>query len=114
MKKVAVLIREAPLATVRTSEALRMAVGLTLSDHQVHVLYLGDGAYAALDLKPEAVAQPGTQQSLELFEGMKVRQWVERQSLAPWALPLLRKGVEVKDRADILALLRRVEAVIPF
>ncbi len=51
MKRVAVLLRESPLATVKTSESLRLALGQTLSDHQVTVLYLEDGAYGALNLR---------------------------------------------------------------
>ena len=114
MKRVVVLIREAPLLTVRTAEALRMAVGMTLSDHAVQVLYLESGAHGALDLKPEAIAQPGVQQSLELFEGMKVRQCVEREALEPWAVPLLRKGVELIDRRTVLERVRQADVVIAF
>ena len=112
MKRVVVLIREAPLLTVRTAEALRMAVGLTLSDHEVHVLYLESGAHSALDLRPETVSQPGVQPSLELFEGMKVRQWVEREALEPWAVSQLRKGVEPIDRSSALERLRQADVVI--
>ena len=114
MKRVVIIIREAPLVTVRTSEALRIAVGMTLADHQVQVLYLGQGAYAALDIKPEAVAQPEVKQSLELFPGMKVRECVEREALPPWATQRVRKGCEVTDRVIIMETIRQADVVIPF
>lgn len=114
MKRVAVLLRESPLTTVKTSESLRLALGQTLSDHQVTVLYLEDGAYGALNLRPEIIAQPGIQNSLELFPGMKVRQFVEREALDTWALPLVRKDVEVVDRQAALDLIQAADVVISF
>lgn len=108
------MIRHAPLTTVQTSEALRMALGLTLSDHQVMVLYTGEGAYSALELKPEVIAQPGVRQSIEFFEGMKIRQWVEKDAIEVWALPLLRKDVEPIDRQGALDLIQDADVVISF
>ena len=114
MKQVVVMIRHAPLTTVQTSEALRMALGLTLSDHQVAVLYMEEGAYSALELRPEMIAQPGIQQSIEFFGGMKIRQWVERGVLETWAVPLLRKDVEPIDRQGVLDLIQKADVVISF
>lgn len=114
MKRMVVLIRNAPVTTVKASEALRMALGLTLSDHQVAVLYMEDGAYGALDLRPEVIAQPGVRLSIEFFEGMKIRQWVERDAIEAWALPLLRKDVEPIDRHGALDLVQKADVVISF
>lgn len=114
MKQVLVMIRHAPITTVRTGEALRMALGLTLSDHQVTVLYLEEGAYGALELRPEIIAQPGIRQSIELFEGMKIRQMVEQSTMEAWALPLLRKEVEPIDRQGALDLIQNADVLISF
>jgi sulfur relay (sulfurtransferase) DsrF/TusC family protein len=114
MKQVVVMIKRAPLNTVLTGEALRMSLGLTLSDHQVTVLYAEEGAYTALDLKPEEVAQPGIKQSLDLFGGMKVRQVVERDALEAWAMLLLRKDVEPIDRQGALDLIRKADVVMSY
>ena len=108
------MIRHAPLTMVKTSEALRMALGLTLSDHQVAVLYMEEGAYSALELKPEVIAQPGIRQSIEFFEGMKIRQWVEKDAVEAWALPLLRKDVEPIDRQGALEVIQDADVVICF
>ena len=91
-----------------------MALGLTLSDHQVGVLYMEEGAYSALELRPEMIAQPGIRQSIEFFEGMKIRQRVEQDAVEAWALPLLRKDVEPIDRQGALDLIRNADLVICF
>ncbi len=91
-----------------------MSLGLTLSDHKVTVLYAEEGAYGALDLKPEQIAQPGIRQSLDLFEGMKVRQCVERNALDAWAMPFLRRGVEPIDRQGALDLIRKADVVLSY
>jgi hypothetical protein len=91
-----------------------MSLGLTLSDHRVTVLYLEEGAYGALDLKPEQIAQPGIRQSLDLFEGMKVRQCVEREALEPWAVPLLRKEVELISRQEAFDLIQKADVGFSF
>jgi len=114
MKQVVVVIRRAPLNTVLTGEALRMSLGLTLSDHKVTVLYAEEGAYSALDLKPEQISQPGIKQSLDLFGGMKVRQVVERDTLESWAAPFLRKDVEPIDRQGALDLIRKADVVLSY
>jgi sulfur relay (sulfurtransferase) DsrF/TusC family protein len=114
MKQVVVMIRRGPLTTVLTGEALRMSLGLTLSDHRVTVVYVEDGAYGALDLKPEQIAQPSIRQSLDLFEGMKVRQVVDRDALESWAVPLLRKDVESIERPAVLDLICKADVVLSF
>jgi len=114
MKQVVVMIRRAPLTTVLTGEALRMSLGLTLSDHQVTVMYVEDGAYGALDLKPEQIGQPGIKQSLDLFEGMRVRQCVEQEALEPWVVPLLRKDVEMVNRQGVIDLIQEADVVFSF
>ena len=91
-----------------------MALGLTLSDHQVAVLYMGEGAYGALELKPEVIAKPEIGQSIGFFEGMKIRQWVEKDAIERWALPLLRKDVEPIDRHRALDLIQKADVVISF
>jgi sulfur relay (sulfurtransferase) DsrF/TusC family protein len=114
MKQVVVVIRRAPLNTALSGEALRMSLGLTLSDHKVTVLYAEEGAYTALGLKPEEIAQPGIKQSLDLFEGMKVRQVVEQDALESWAVPFLRKDIEPIDRRGALDLIRKADVVLSY
>ncbi len=108
------MVRNAPLTRVHTSEALRMALGLTLADHKVSLLYLEDGAYAALDLKPEAIDQPGIGQSIEMFPGMKVRELVEKEAIDAQSLPRLRKGVEPIGREKALSLIGEADVVISY
>jgi sulfur relay (sulfurtransferase) DsrF/TusC family protein len=87
---------------------------MTLSDHKVTVLYLEEGAYGALDLKPDRIAQPGIKQSLDLFEGMKVQQYVEKEALEDWAKPLLRKDVKPLDRQGALDLIHKADVVLSY
>lgn len=111
MKDVVVAVRSSPLTTGRVHEALRMALGLTLSNHQVTVAYMGDGATAALQMEGTILMRPGLEDSLELFEACRIREVVElesvpqahraaiRQRIEPMATPVL---AERLTRADVV------------
>lgn len=91
-----------------------MAVGLTLSDHVVDVLYLEGGGYGALKLQPGVLAQPEIQPALEIFEEVKVKEWVDRDALPSWARTRLRPGVQHRTRPELLQMIARADVVIPF
>jgi hypothetical protein len=45
---------------------------------------------------------------------MKIRQWVEKDAIEVWALPLLRKDVEPIDRQGALDLIQDADVLICF
>lgn len=114
MKHVVVAIRSSPLTTTRVHEGFRMALGLTLSNHQVTVAYTGDGAGAALALDGETVQRPGLADSLDLFEACKIREIVEREALLPAQRGGVRRQVQPVDRAGLLDLFAQADVVIPW
>lgn len=105
-------VRSSPLTTGRVHEALRMALGMTLSNHRVTVVYTGDGASAALTLNGEILHRPGLAESLELLDACQIREVVEREALAPGHRSAPRKRVELLDRDAVVGLLAASDVVI--
>jgi sulfur relay (sulfurtransferase) DsrF/TusC family protein len=114
MKRVVIVLRRAALDTVTTAEALRVALGMTLADHQVTVLYIDGGAGAAAFLQPAAAGSAAVAESLELFGPCHVREVAEESSLTRARVAAVRPGVEVIDRAAALALVGQADAVLSF
>jgi len=109
---VVVAVRSSPLTTGRVHEALRMALGMTLSNHRVTVVYTGEGASAASTLNGEILHRPGLAESLELLDACQIREVVERDAVAPGSRSTLRKRVEVLDRDAVVGLVAASDVVI--
>lgn len=109
-----VAVRSNPLTTGRVHEALRMALGMTLSNHRVTVAYTGDGACAALALQSDRIQRPGLTDSLELFDACHIREVVERDALPVRYRGGVRARVQPIERADLTALLAASDVVIPW
>ena len=114
MKKVVVLIRSNPVTTVKVSEGLRVALGLTLSENQITVLYMDEGARATRELQPVQVGQDNLAHSLELFEACNIRQVVDEESLKTYRVEKVREDVQSITRGEALELLNQAQEVIPF
>ena len=118
MKKVAILIRQAPYGSIYPVEGYRAIMGLKLFDVDVHVLFADDGVYALakgqnpgkLDMKPLGEAFP-------MLEDFEVNRFcVHSESLAERGLKAddLVIPVEVVDSARFAALLSECGTVLPF
>jgi sulfur relay (sulfurtransferase) DsrF/TusC family protein len=114
VKDVVVAVRSSPLTTGRVHEALRMALGLTLSNHRVTVAYAGAGAGAALTLDGTAVQRPGLAESLDLFDACRIRELVEIDALPPPLRGTVRARVEPVDRSALVDLFAKADVVIPW
>jgi sulfur relay (sulfurtransferase) DsrF/TusC family protein len=112
MKRVVVLVRRPPLARSATTEALRMAVGMTLGDHEVTVLYIDDGAGAAAELQPELAGGADIGEALSLFGPCHVREVVESGSLEQAHVAGVRKGIERMNRPAALSLLDDADVLL--
>lgn len=112
MKRVLVLVRRPPLARSGTTEALRVAVGMTLGDHEVTVLYIDDGAGAAAELQPALTGSTDIGEALSLFGPCHVREAVETASLQEARVAKVRQGVEVIDRPAALSLLGGADVLL--
>ena len=114
MKDVLVAVRSGPLTTTRVHEALRMALGMTLSNHRVTVAYVGDGATAALALKGELLKRPGLAESIDLFEACRIQEVVDRETLPPTQRTAMRSQVRPIERNEVVALFAKADVVIPW
>ena len=112
MKRVVVLVRRAPLASGATAEAFRVAVGMTLGDHEVTVLYIDDGAGAAAELQPALAGGSDISEALSLFGPCHVREAVESASLQQAHVAKARRGVELIDRPSALSLLSGADVLL--
>ncbi|HUJ79067.1 MAG TPA: hypothetical protein VLY45_01985 [Nitrospiria bacterium] len=112
MKRVVVLVRRAPLASSATAEALRVAVGMTLADHEVTVLYIDEGAGAAAELQPALTGGADIGEALSLFAPCHVREAVEDASLQRARVAQVRPGVELINRSAALSLIVGAEVLL--
>ena len=114
MKQVLILVRRPPLSSSVTAEALRVALGMTLADHQVTVLYIDDGAGAVMEMPPELDEGSALSESSSFFAACHVREVVEEQSLKQARVKVVREGIEVVDRSLACSLIRTAETVLSF
>ena len=112
MKRVVVLVRRPPLASSATAEALRVAVGMTLGDHEVTVLYIDEGAGAAAELQPKLAGGADLGEALSLFGPCHVREVVENGSLEQAHVTNVRKGVERANRPAALSLIDGADVLL--
>jgi sulfur relay (sulfurtransferase) DsrF/TusC family protein len=112
MKRVVMLVRRAPLASSATAEALRVAVGMTLGDHEVSILYIDEGAGAAAELQPALAGGADLGEALSLFDPCHVREAVERASLEQARVAKVRRGIDLIDRPAALSLIGGADVLL--
>lgn len=108
------VLRRAPVSSLRNSEALRMSVGLTLADNDVTVIFMGDGVYTLLSLKPERVGSPEMAKHLETLEAMGCRLVAEAEAVEERGLGELAWKVERLPREAIARVLAEAGAAITY
>ncbi len=113
-KNVTLIIRGAPLSSYESWEGLRTALGLTLREHRVRVVFVEDGVYTLLPLEPSRLNQPGFDQFLESLKDLEVPLIAERESVERRGLKELAFQPELMDREAIQELLVEDFAVMTF
>ena len=100
---------------MRNFEALRMTVGLTMSDNEKTLVLVEDAAYlVSAKAHPEAVHRFDPSRHLEFLDDMEFPMWVEKESMAERGIQELRFQAEVKSRAEIAALLAESDAAVTY
>ncbi len=114
--KVVVLLRRAPLGSVKGSEALRHSVGLTLAPNEVTAILMGPAGWLATPLAPERIGGGEVKNHIDMLARLKARVVAERESLEEHGIDLssLLPGVEVASHREVVSVLTEAEAVIPF
>lgn len=115
MKKVAIIISALPFNTMRNSEALRCAVGLTIEEeNKVVVLFMGDGVWIAVSLDSIAAQKLALHKHVETLQMMDVEMMAEEEALVSRGLELTCQEIKAKPRQAINQAIQSADVVIPF
>jgi sulfur relay (sulfurtransferase) DsrF/TusC family protein len=114
MKKIVVIISKPPFNTIRSSEALRCAVGLTLEDeNRVSVLFLGDGALTASSLTTKRAEELGWRKHIETLEMMEAELVAEKEASERYGLELS-EPIKIEPKEKIYQAIMEADSIIPF
>ena len=114
VKKVVFVIQTTPFNTIVLSEAMRMAVGMTVHDNKVNILFIGDGAWNALKLAPHIIGRPDMHESMELFSACGVGVFADDASLRERDISEYDGYIEKISRKDAFDLIVNSDVVMNF
>jgi tRNA 2-thiouridine synthesizing protein C len=115
MKKVVIIARTLPFNSIRNSEALRCAVGMTLEEeNKVQVIFLGDGVWTAALLDSKAASSHDLGKHVETLEMMEAELVAEEEALNERGIKVNREEINVKSRQAIDEAIKDADVVIPF
>ncbi|HXN05638.1 MAG TPA: DsrE family protein [Nitrospiria bacterium] len=113
-KRVAVIVRNSPFNTLKSVEAFRMSIGLTLEGNQVDLLLMEAGVYNALPSVSTTIKRPDMNQFIDTMELCGIGVYLESEALP---LPLhskIRPQMTKKSRKELMEMIHRADVVIPF
>jgi sulfur relay (sulfurtransferase) DsrF/TusC family protein len=109
-----IIIKESPFNTVRCSEALRVGLGLTLTENQVALLFMGDGLHALAQTRPDLIRRPAVEDFFKYCGQLSVPMLADRQGMAERNLTAIRPGVDLISHEEALERIARSRVVVPF
>ena len=109
-----IMVRTSPFSTVRVHEALRSAVGLTMGDDPLAIVFVEDGVYT-LSTKSKCVL-PGFDwtKHIEMIKELEFPVYVDKESADERGISEFNWEPEVKTRAEIADILKDAKAVITY
>jgi sulfur relay (sulfurtransferase) DsrF/TusC family protein len=114
VKKVTTVIRRSPFNSVLISEALRMSLGLTLTDNLVTVVFIEDGVYLPVSLATETFGYPDAKRHIETLMEEGCELVAETESLKERGLLDQRIEMKIKSRREIDQIIEQSDRVIGF
>ena len=114
MKKITVIVRNLPFNTRRNAEALRMSVGLTLREDKVTVIFMDDGIFSAIRLKPEKINFPSLDREFGALKMMKCTLLADKPSMDKREVKNLIDDIITADREEIVRIMNESDIIIPF
>ncbi|HHT9119844.1 MAG TPA: DsrE family protein [Candidatus Hypogeohydataceae bacterium YC41] len=115
MTQIAILVHKSPFNTVRNSEGLRMAVGLTLEEsNKVTIIFVKDGVYLIGNVAPERIQSGIVKKHLDALRMLGHRLVAERESMEERGIKEPSLRVDVLSRAEVIKLLSEANRVIPW
>jgi len=95
-----------------TSEALRMSLGLILTDNKLNVIFLEDGVYALCPSEPGKIKGPDIKKHLVTLNECGCDLIAEEKSLTDRKITDLAVNIILKNRQEISELLASSDYVI--
>jgi sulfur relay (sulfurtransferase) DsrF/TusC family protein len=114
VKKVTTVLRRSPFNSVVASEALRMSLGLTLSDNTVTVVFVEDAVYILVSPDTEAIRYPDVKRHIETLKEMGCQLIAEKESLKKRGLLDRKLDVNICSRREIDQIIEQSDRVICF
>jgi len=113
-KNVLITMNQAPYGSIYYTEGLRAAVGVTsgIDEHKVNIVYLGDGAYFAI----EGVDRKDTKTYIGTLKKVESRLMVEKESLEERNIEesKIAEDIEIISRTEVLKLVQAADVTIGF
>lgn len=113
-KKVAVILRHSPFNTLKSVEAFRLGIGLTLEGNRVELLLMEEGVWNALFMESGLLGRPDVDQFIQTMELCGVSGYVDSEALPPPYHPKIRGEFKKKTRGELLQIIDQADIVIPF
>lgn len=109
------MVRRSPLGSLEGADALRMAVGQSVSN-RVTLALVDAAVWLAGPLRPEAIGGGEIGKHLDMLLRLGQKVWVEAESTTRYGLDpsRLRQGVEMASRHEIERRLLEADAVAIF
>lgn len=114
MKKILVIVDQTPFNTIRASEAFRMCMGLTVSDNEISLLLINDGAYNLMPLHAEKIGRPAIDEYVDHFEKVNLHYFVDADSLLERDISPNNTQAKQLPHVETLQLINDADVVIPF
>ena len=114
MAEALIIIKESPFNTVRCSEALRVGLGLTLTENQVTLLFMEDGLHALAQTRPDMIERPKVDDFFKYCGQLSVPMLADRDGLAERNLKAIRPGIKLISHEAALERIAKSRVVVPF
>lgn len=109
------MVHKSPFNTLRNSEGLRMAVGLTLEEsNKVTVIFVKDGVYLIGSVAPERIQSGIVKKHLDALRLLGHRLVAERESMEERGIKEPSIKIDVLNRAGVIKILSEADRVIPW
>jgi len=115
MKRIAIVIKGLPFDTIRNSEGLRCAVGLTLEEeNKVSIFFINDGVLTAASLDCPAAKSLDLDKHIETLKMMDVELIAEEEALTEHRIQSTEHRIIVRPREEILKAIKDSDVVMVF
>ncbi len=113
-KNVAVIVRTSPFNTLKSVEAFRMGVGLTLEGNHVDILLMEEGVWNAIPASSRKIERPDPDQFIQSLEICGMGAYVDIERLPAAFHSKIRVGIRGKTKKELVQMIEEAEVVIPY